>query len=94
MFALSSLLLAFVIGTALGNLVRGVSFGEDGTFFATLWTDWRVSGETGVFDWFTLLYGVATTVFLSHHGALWLSARTTGLVSKRSPTADVDCPDE
>ena len=55
-----------------GNVVRGVSFNEDGTFFAPLWTDFRVSGKTGILDWFTILYGVATAVALTHHGALWL----------------------
>ncbi|MCG8449955.1 MAG: cytochrome d ubiquinol oxidase subunit II [Pirellulales bacterium] len=83
-FALASLLLAVVIGAALGNVVRGVRLQADGTFFAPLWTDFRVSGDIGILDWFTILYGVATAVTLAHHGALWLAARTDGEVFVRS----------
>ncbi len=35
----SSLLLAGVFGTALGNLIRGVPLNREGYFFVTLWTD-------------------------------------------------------
>ena len=83
-FAAASLLLAVVIGAALGNVVRGVSFNEDGTFFAPLWTDFRVSGKTGILDWFTILYGVATATALAHHGAVWLAGRTDQRVLARS----------
>jgi len=83
-FAIASLLLAVIIGVALGNVVRGVRFLEDGTFFAPLWTDFRVSGEIGILDWYTILFGAATTVTLIHHGALWLASRTDGEVFSRS----------
>jgi len=86
-FSLSSLLLAVVIGAALGNVVRGVSLAEDGTFFASFWTDFRVSGEIGILDWFTILYGITTAIALTHHGALWLAARTDAEVLKRTTRA-------
>jgi cytochrome d ubiquinol oxidase subunit II len=83
-FSIASLLLAVVIGAALGNVVRGVSLNEDGIFFAPLWTDFRVSGRTGILDWFTILYGVATAIALAHHGAVWLAGRTDQRVLARS----------
>ena len=83
-FAAASFLLAVVVGAALGNVVRGVRFQEDGIFFAPLWTDFRVSGEIGILDWYTLLFGVATAVTLAHHGALWLTWRTDGEACARS----------
>lgn len=83
-FSIASLLLAIVIGAALGNVVRGVRLSEDGTFFAPLWTNWTVSGEIGILDWFTVLFGLATAVTLLHHGALWLASRTDEDVQARA----------
>src|SRR5499427_10980287 len=40
--AVSSLLLALFLGTALGNVVRGVPLDEQGAFFEPLWTDFSV----------------------------------------------------
>jgi cytochrome bd ubiquinol oxidase subunit II len=92
-FAFSSLAIAIVIGAALGNVVRGISFYEDGTFFAPLWTNFRVSGTTGILDWFTVLYGLATAVALAHHGAAWLAMRTNDNVRVRARrTAEVLWP--
>jgi len=83
-FSIASLLLAVVLGAALGNVIRGVSLDESGVFFAPLWTDFRTSGPTGILDWFTVLYGVATAIALAHHGALWLTGRTDQDVLSRA----------
>lgn len=83
-FGVASFLLAVVVGAALGNVVRGVRLGDDGTFFAPLWTDFGVSGDIGIVDWYTLLIGVTTAITLAHHGALWLVSRTDGPVFSRS----------
>jgi len=82
--ALSSLLLALFLGTALGNVVRGVPLNEQGVFFEPLWTDLRVGEQTGIVDWYTLLAGITAVIALAHHGALWLQARTNGPVSVRA----------
>lgn len=83
-FAVSSLLLAVFFGAALGNVVRGVSFDETKQFFAPLWTDFGVTGRTGILDWYTLLVAVHATAALTVHGALWLAWRTIGEVRVRS----------
>jgi cytochrome d ubiquinol oxidase subunit II len=82
--SLSSLLLALFLGTALGNVVRGVPLDNKGSFFEPLWTDFRVGQQTGIVDWYTLLTGVTAVLALAHHGALWLSARTGGAVGQRA----------
>src|SRR6516162_742098 len=80
----SSLLLALFLGTALGNVVRGVPLDAQGVFFEPLWTDFRVGQETGIVDWYTLLTGITAVIALAHHGALWLNAQTKGLVGRRA----------
>jgi len=83
-FSVSSGLLAFFFGAALGNLVRGLPLDEKGEFFEPLWTDFRVGEATGILDWYTLLVGVTATVALAVHGALWLVFKTAGPVQERA----------
>jgi len=80
----SSFLLALFLGTALGNVVRGVPLDQKGVFFEPLWTDFRVGDQTGILDWYTVLAGVTAVLALAYHGALWLNARTEGLVRERA----------
>jgi cytochrome d ubiquinol oxidase subunit II len=82
--SLSSLLLALFLGTALGNVVRGVPLTEHGVFFEPLWTDFRVGQQTGIVDWYTLLAGATAVFALAHHGALWLCARADEPVRRRA----------
>lgn len=88
-FTGASTLLAFALGAALGNVVRGVSLDDQGQFFAPLWTElwWPapgVAGQTGVLDGYTLLTGLTAVVVLALHGALWLSHRVDGEVAERA----------
>src|SRR5580692_1563176 len=57
-FSLSSALLAIVLGTSLGNVVRGVPVDQTGFFAMPLFTDFRPGVLPGVFDWYTLLVGL------------------------------------
>jgi cytochrome d ubiquinol oxidase subunit II len=82
--SLSSFLLALFLGTALGNVVRGVPLNDQGVFFEPLWTDFRVGQQTGIVDWYTILAGITAVLALAHHGALWLNARTDGPVRQRA----------
>jgi len=83
-FALSSALLAVVLGTALGNVVRGVPLDASGFFTMPLFTDFRPGVQPGIFDWYTMLVGVFTLCVLAGHGALYLVWKTTGPVQARS----------
>jgi cytochrome bd ubiquinol oxidase subunit II len=83
-FSLASVLLAFVLGTALGNVVRGVPLDGTGSFFIPLFTDLQPGTRPGVFDWYTALVGAFTLCTLAGHGALYLVWKTTGPVQARS----------
>lgn len=83
-FMLSSVVLAVVLGAALGNVVRGVPLDADGYFFLPLWTNFRPGPEPGVLDWYTILCGVVALVALSTHGAHYLALRTSGDVNTRA----------
>jgi cytochrome d ubiquinol oxidase subunit II len=82
--AISSFLLALFLGTALGNVVRGVPLDDQRSFFEPLWTDFRIGDQTGILDWYTVLVGLTAVIALAHHGALWLSARVDGAVRARA----------
>jgi cytochrome d ubiquinol oxidase subunit II len=74
-FWLSSAALAFVLGVALGNVVRGVPLGRDGYFHLGLFD---------ILNSYALLVGVAGLVVLAGHGATFLAARATGALAERS----------
>ena len=83
-FFVSSALLALFFGVALGNVIRGVPLGADGTFFVPLWTDFSPFEATGLLDPYTLLTGVTAVAALGYHGALWLMLKTEGPLYDRA----------
>jgi cytochrome bd ubiquinol oxidase subunit II len=83
-FTLASLLLAVFFGAAIGNVVRGVPLRADGYFFEALWTNFRVSAQPGILDWYTMLTGLLALVALSVHGAHWLALKTEGETQSRA----------
>jgi cytochrome d ubiquinol oxidase subunit II len=74
-FCLSSAVLAFVLGVALGNVVRGVPLGADGFFHLSLF---------GLLNWYALLVGVVGLVVLCAHGANFLALRASGEPAARA----------
>ncbi|HVI97312.1 MAG TPA: cytochrome d ubiquinol oxidase subunit II, partial [Anaeromyxobacter sp.] len=80
-FSLSSALLAFFLGVALGNVVRGVPIGPDLTFFQPLWDTGR---DPGILDGYTVLVGLTALATLALQGATWAAHRTTGAVHDRA----------
>ncbi len=83
-FCLSSALLAVFYGAALGNVVRGVPLDAGGYFFEPLWTNFRLGGNTGILDWYTILVGLAAYLALAQHGALWIAHKTEGEINARA----------
>ncbi|MBU1698713.1 MAG: cytochrome d ubiquinol oxidase subunit II [Candidatus Eisenbacteria bacterium] len=83
-FATASTLAPVLFGAALGNLIRGVPFQEDGWFALSLFESFSPRGELGLLDWYTVLAGVLALAALLHHGALFLAWKTDGLVRERS----------
>jgi len=83
-FCASSVLLAVFFGAALANVVRGVPLDASGYFFEPLWTNFQVSEQTGILDWYTILVGVLSLLALVMHGSLWVQMKTSGAVSERA----------
>src|ERR1700730_11024801 len=84
LFCASSLLLAVFYGTALANVVRGVPLDASGYFFEPLWTNFQLSDETGILDWYTILVGVLALLVLVMHGSLRVQMKTSGAVNQRA----------
>ena len=83
-FAVSSVLLGVLLGAALGNVVRGVPLDARGRFSLAFFTDFGVSGEVGILDWYTVSVAVFTVFCLAAHGATYLVLKTEGAVHDRS----------
>ncbi len=83
-FSVSSILLAVFLGAALGNVVRGVPLDSTGYFFEPLWTDFKLSKEVGVLDWYTVLIGVMALVTLAAHGSYYVALKTDGDLGRRA----------
>jgi cytochrome d ubiquinol oxidase subunit II len=82
-FALSSALVALLLGVALGNVLRGVPLDASGYFSAPLFTDLRVGPKPGALDWYTGLVGAFAVVSLAAHAAVYLAWKTNGAVRAR-----------
>ena len=83
-FVLSNVLVAVLIGAALGNVVRGVPLDSQGTFALQLFTNFRPQGIVGIVDWYTLSVAVFLLMTLAAHGATGLALKTDGRVHDRS----------
>ncbi|HEX5108681.1 MAG TPA: cytochrome d ubiquinol oxidase subunit II [Vicinamibacterales bacterium] len=83
-FTASSLLLALLLGAALGNVLRGVPIDASGEFSMPLFTDFDVRGEVGLLDWYTIAVALYSALIVAAHGATYLRLRTGGMVHRRS----------
>jgi cytochrome d ubiquinol oxidase subunit II len=83
-FVASNVLLAILIGAALGNILRGVPVGADGKFALSFFTNFSARGNVGILDWYTLAIAIFILVTFAAHGAVGLAQRTEGAVRARS----------
>src|SRR6202046_2125709 len=83
-FSGSSILLAVFFGAALGNVVRGVPLDSTGYFFEPLWTNFKLSEQIGILDWYTVLIGVMSLVTLSAHGSYYVALKTDADLGRRA----------
>ena len=83
-FATSNLLLAVLIGVALGNVIRGEPLDADGNFTLSFFTDFGVHGRVGILDWYTVSIGIFIAALFAAHGASYLVWKTEGTVHGRS----------
>jgi cytochrome d ubiquinol oxidase subunit II len=83
-FACANLLLALLIGVALGNVIRGVPLDSAGDFTLPFFTDFRPWGRVGILDWYTVSIGIFVVLLFAVHGASYLALKTAGPVHDRS----------
>ena len=83
-FVASNVLLAILIGVALGNVVRGVPLNADGKFALPFFTNFSPSGNVGILDWYTVSVAIFILATLAAHGANGLVLKTDGPVHDRS----------
>jgi cytochrome bd ubiquinol oxidase subunit II len=83
-FCAANLLLAVLFGAAAGNVGRGVPIDANGDFSMALFTNFRVRGNVGLLDWYTVSVAVFAVVLLAAHGATYLELKTEGAVHDRS----------
>lgn len=73
-FSISSILIAFLMGVAIGNIVTGIPLGADKEFqgsFLSLLTP------------YTLMVGITTVALFMMHGTIYLSMKTGGELQKK-----------
>jgi len=80
----SSVLMAIVLGAALGNVIRGVPLDSSGYFQLPLFGNFSPWGPPGVLDWYTTAIGILTLAILTLHGALYLVWKAEGPVAARA----------
>jgi cytochrome d ubiquinol oxidase subunit II len=85
-FAAASTAIAFVLGVALGDVVRGVPLDESGYFAAPLF-DLRPGPPRGALDGYTALVGVLAVACVTVHAATYLVWKTDGVVRDRARAA-------
>jgi len=84
LFPVTSFLIAFALGTAAGNVVRGVPLDERGQLFLPLWTNLSLRAGPAIFDWYTLITGALAAVAFALHGANYVALKTTDELRQRA----------
>lgn len=68
-FSISSIIIALLMGVALGNIITGISLGSDKEFTGTF---------LGLLKPYTVLIGITTVALFMMHGAIYLVMKTEG----------------
>ncbi len=84
LFPIASFLIAFALGTAGGNVVRGVPLDERGQLFLPLWTNLSLGAGPAIFDWYTLTTGALAVAAFALHGANYVALKTTNELGHRA----------
>lgn len=68
-FSVSSIVIALLMGVALGNIVQGIPLGADKEFTGNFWS---------LITPYTLLVGITTVALFMMHGAIYATMKTEG----------------
>ena len=83
-FTVVNILIAVLLGTALGNLIRGVPLDDAGKFSLAFFTDFKTTGNVGIIDWYTASIALFTLICTAAHGAAYLAMKTESAVQARA----------
>ncbi|MBD3410542.1 MAG: cytochrome d ubiquinol oxidase subunit II [Ignavibacteriales bacterium] len=75
LFSVSSMVIALLMGTALGNVIIGVPIDENMVYRGSFWE---------LLNPYGLLVGVTTVALFMMHGAIYLAMKTEGELEKRA----------
>jgi cytochrome bd ubiquinol oxidase subunit II len=65
-------------------LLGGVPLTAEGTFYLPFFTNFRIHGNVGLLDWYTVPMALFCVLILTAHGATYLTMKTEGAVHERS----------
>jgi cytochrome d ubiquinol oxidase subunit II len=82
-FVVANFLLAGLFGVVGGTLLRGVPVDAQGDFSLALFTNFKVHGEVGLLDWYTVSVSIFAAIIMGAHGATYLWSRTKDQVHDR-----------
>ncbi len=73
-FSVSSILIAFLAGVALGNIVQGIPLGPDMEYTGNFWT---------LINPYAVLVGITTVALFMMHGAIYAVMKTEGDIQQK-----------
>ncbi len=73
-FSVSSILIAFLMGVALGNIITGIPLGADKEFAGSFWS---------LINPYTVLVGITTVSLFMMHGSIYVVMKTEGELQKK-----------
>ncbi|MBN1302641.1 MAG: cytochrome d ubiquinol oxidase subunit II [Melioribacteraceae bacterium] len=74
-FSVSSILIAFLMGVAIGNIITGIPLGADKEFQGTF---------LGLITPYTVLVGLTTVALFMMHGSIYLTMKTEGDLQEKT----------
>jgi cytochrome d ubiquinol oxidase subunit II len=72
-FGIASILIAFLMGVALGNIITGIPLGADKEFAGTFWD---------LINPYTIIVGITTVALFMMHGTIYATMKTEGELEK------------
>src|ERR1700722_11447349 len=79
-----SIVLILFIGVGLGNFIRGVPLDASGRFSLPFWTDFKLSSQVGMLDWYTVLIAGLALVTFTAHGSYYMALKTDEDLGRRA----------
>ncbi len=73
-FSISSIVIALLMGVALGNIITGIPLAADKEFAGNFWT---------LINPYTIMVGITTVALFMMHGAIYLTMKTEGKLQEK-----------